>query len=142
MKEDRSFGIILVDRAKEDKFLLLKHNSGHWSHAKGHKEGNETDLESALRELKEESGIEDCEVSKLPEILEEYVFEQDGEKWHKVVKYFIAFTKNTNVKIQESEISEYKWATYEEAINTFNYDNNKEVLKKAKEYLDEYERTK
>ncbi|MBR6598855.1 MAG: NUDIX domain-containing protein, partial [Oscillospiraceae bacterium] len=39
--------------------LLIKHiNSGHWSFPKGHIEANETEQETALREIKEETGID------------------------------------------------------------------------------------
>ncbi len=133
--EDRSYGIILVLKGKEDRFLLLRHQAGHWSYPKGHKEGDETPLESALRELKEESGITDSRVSDHPPVFEEYMLNKEGKEYHKIVQYFISFTENDVVTIQQEEISEYKWATFEEAMETFTYENNKEVLKKAQEYL-------
>ena len=57
------------------------------------------------------------------------------DQWYDIVDYFIGFTKNKNVKIEENEIHQYKWATYEEALSTFQYESRKEVLKKALEYL-------
>ena len=51
------------------------------------------------------------------------------------VEYFFAFTKEDKVVIQEVEIQSYKWATYEEAIETFNYEETKNVLKIAQKYL-------
>ena len=67
--ERRSYGVIPVHNGK---FLLLKQNKGHWGFPKGHKEGNETDEECALRELKEESGIANCVLSDFPPIVRNY----------------------------------------------------------------------
>ncbi len=133
--EDRSYGIIAVHN---DRFLLLKQNKGHWGFPKGHKESNETDQESALRELKEESGITHCILSNFPPISEDYFLVDEGKSdWHKVVQYHIGFVENEDVSIEKAEIMDYKWATYQEALETLTYDNTKRVLKKAQEYLTE-----
>lgn len=134
MIEDKSYGVITVF---QNKFLILKQARGHWGFAKGHIEKGETEKESALRELKEEAGIVECELIDLPPISEEYEFEQDSSTYHKVVQYFVGVTKDDRVTIQQEEITDYRWATYEEALETLTYDNSKEVLKKAKQYLAE-----
>lgn len=131
--EDKSYGIIAVHN---DKFLLLKQNKGHWGFPKGHKEGNETDQESALRELKEETGITHCLLSNFPPISEDYFLVNEGKPdWHKVVQYFVGFVENEDVSIQKTEIMDYKWATFNEALETLTYDNNKKVLQKVQEYI-------
>ncbi|MBP6884049.1 MAG: NUDIX domain-containing protein [Candidatus Pacebacteria bacterium] len=131
--ERRSYGVIPVHNGK---FLLLKQNKGHWGFPKGHKEGNETDEECALRELKEESGIANCVLSDFPPISEDYYLVDEGKPdWHKVVKFFIGFIESDEVTIQREEIMDYKWATYEEALETLTYENNKKVLKEAAKFL-------
>jgi bis(5'-nucleosidyl)-tetraphosphatase len=136
VKEERSYGVILIFREKENKFLLIKNGSaGHWGFPKGHKEEGETDQETALRELKEEAGIENCEIIDSPELSEEYTFEQAGQKTHKITKYFIGFAESKEVKVQKEEIAGYKWATYEEAIGILTYENNKRVLKEAINFM-------
>lgn len=133
ISEDRSYGVIVLC---EDKFLLLRQNKGHWGFPKGHKEGNETDQESALRELKEESGIVHCTISDFPPISEEYFLVDEGRADQpKVVKYYIGFVKNEEVSIQTAEIMDYKWATYEDAFEILTYKNTKKVLQKAQEHL-------
>lgn len=133
MKEDKSYGVVAVH---DNRFLILRQNRGHWGFPKGHKEGNETDEESALRELEEESGIRDCVLLNLPPVSEEYnLVDEDKSDWHKTVKYFIGEVKNSEVAIEKDEIMDYKWATFDEAMETLTYQNTKEVLKKAHEYL-------
>jgi 8-oxo-dGTP pyrophosphatase MutT (NUDIX family) len=131
--EDRSYGVIVVHN---DKFLLLQQNKGHWGFPKGHKEGSETDQEAALRELSEEAGIANCVLADSPPISEEYNLVNEGKpNWHKVVQYFIGFVESDRVFIQKTEIMDYKWATYEEALKTLSYENNREVLREAKKLL-------
>jgi len=135
---DKSYGIILIFRKDnhEDRFLILRHNAGHWSFPKGHKEEGETSVEAALRELEEESGIKEIEFAKdTPVIKENYSFEKNGNHYDKTNEYFIAFTKDDIVKIQNSEINEYKWATYDEAVNTFTFEEPKGVLLEVKNIL-------
>jgi len=52
--------------------------------------------------------------------------------------------KDTTVKMQEDEIYDYKWATYDEAFETFDFqkESRRQVLKQAKKYLDQYESNK
>jgi|SRR3989344_656926 len=133
--EEKSYGIVVVLRDSEDMFLLLQHIAGHWGFPKGHKDGNETIKETALRELKEESGIVDCEIIDSPMISEEYTYEYNKNTHHKIVQYLVGFVKNKNISIQKGEIADYKWAKYDEALEILTYGNNKEVLRKAQEYI-------
>ncbi len=136
-EKDKSFGVILVLRKEgdEDRFLILHQTRGHWGFPKGHSEKEETPLESAIRELKEETGITDIDLIDLPKIVDKYSFELGGKYYDKTVEYFFAFTKEDKVVIQEVEIQSYKWATYEEAMETFNYEETKKVLTIAQKYL-------
>lgn len=60
MLHEKSCGAIVYRKSHGNtEILLIKHvNSGHWSFPKGHVEGNETELETAQREIKEETGID------------------------------------------------------------------------------------
>ena len=138
MNYEQTYGIVIVYREeKENLFLILQHedSEGSWSFPKGHHEGQETPKETALRELFEETGISEIDFMNVPLIHEEYTLNREHGEVIKKNDYFIGFTKNKNVKIEENEIHQYKWATYEEALSTFQYESRKEVLKKALEYL-------
>lgn len=135
MKEDKSYGVVTIYKGAEDLFLLLKQQDGHWSFPKGHPEGDEMPRESAMRELYEESGISDCEILNTPVFFEEYTFTDEDVPCHKIVEYFVGISLTQNVLIQEKEISEYRWVTYEDALNLFNYPEPKRVLREVVEYL-------
>ena len=61
MREEVSAGIILFNEIVDKEFLLLNYPSKHWDFVKGKMEKDETPLETALRETKEETGISDVE---------------------------------------------------------------------------------
>lgn len=142
-----AFGIVTVFKENNEyKFLLLLQDSKffNWSFPKGKKEPKEEPMGTALRELKEETGIEDIYILDFPMIVEEYEIQKENKIKHRINKYFLGIVKDKSVTIQENEIFEFKWATFEEAINTFGFqkENRIKVLEKAKEYLEEYERKK
>lgn len=60
MLHEKSCGAIVYRKSHGNtEILLIKHiNSGHWSFPKGHVEGNETEVETAIREIKEETAID------------------------------------------------------------------------------------
>ena len=60
MLHEKSCGAIVYRKYHGNlEILLIKHvNSGHWSFPKGHVEAGETEVETALREIKEETGID------------------------------------------------------------------------------------
>lgn len=134
---ERSAGVILVLRkdGAEDKFLLIKQLSGNWSFPKGHIEDGEDAKSAAIRELQEETGITKFKFAELPTLLEEYNFNHSGDIRHKVNEYFIAYALQEDVKIQEGEIVDYKWATFNEAMETFTFDDQKVIMKEVKKYI-------
>ena len=53
MQKEKSCGAIIYNKNKE--VLIVKHNAGHWDFPKGHVEENETEIQTAIREVKEET---------------------------------------------------------------------------------------
>lgn len=151
MPKEQCYGVIVVYRESTEleeekyKFLILLHTGleNNWSFPKGHVEDGETPVETALRELKEETGITDVSlIGSAPLFHEEYkIIRNLGEKL-KVNDYFIGFVKDKNAKIQPEEIRESAWLTFKEAMNRITYKERRSVLENAKAFLEEYERRK
>lgn len=135
MNAEVSCGVIVIYKEKPLKFLLLKQKIN-WSFPKGQIDQNENPKETALRELKEEAGIGKIKLLDLPMLIERYDVTRNGKKLPKICMYFVGLVDSKNVTIQESEISEYKWVSYEDAIKLFDYESRKKVLREAKEYLE------
>lgn len=112
--------------------LLIKHiNSGHWSFPKGHVEGNETEIETAMREIKEETGIDVI----IDQSFREIVTYSPRRDTHKEVVYFIAKAKNTDYTPQEDEIADIKWVEIGRAGSVLSYENDKSIVNKAKNFI-------
>lgn len=132
MKNEKSCGAIIVrEQDKEIQVLLVKHNAGHWAFAKGHVEGNETEEQTALREIKEETGLE----VKLDTNFRTSVRYSPMEDVEKEVIYFLAHKTYGDETPQLEEISQITWLSLEEAIKKVTFDRDKEVLQKVKRYL-------
>ena len=140
MKEinDTSYGVIVIRKDSDaDRFLLLHQTKGHWSFPKGHKEGNESDMEAIMRELKEETGIIECDLKTDKVFDESYSFYEGDVFVHKTNHYYLGYVgENVQITIQPEEVSEYAFATYEEAMEIFTHKEPKKVLEEVKNYLE------
>ena len=109
--------------------LLIKHTiGGHWSFPKGHVEAGETEEETALREIMEETSVE---VELCPGFREMVTYspKRDVQKY---VIYFLGRAKNFDYVPQESEIAQIKWVEINLAHAFLTYDNDKQLVNKAK----------
>ena len=132
MRKEKSCGAVIYKYIDNELFiLLLKHNLGHWSFAKGHVEDGETEQETAIREIKEETNLDVTINSDFRYVITYSPYEGAI----KDVVYFLATTNSDNIKAQQSEISEIKWFKYEDAISMITYEDDRKVLMKAIEYL-------
>lgn len=132
MIKEKSCGAVVYRKSNKIEFLLLKHNAGHYSFPKGHVENNETEEQTAIREIKEETNIE----VKLDTNFRYTVTYSPKPNITKDVIYFIAEKTNGIEKPQETEIQSLKWAEKEEALNLITYDNDKQILINAIKYLE------
>lgn len=116
--EDKSFGIIpLVQEGKEWKVLLILHRGGrHWAFPKGHGNAGETHQQAALRELKEETGLDVEKLLLETPLVENYRFRRKNEIVSKTVYYYPAIVTG-QLKLQQEEIQESKWVPLKEAQN-------------------------
>lgn len=133
MFHEKSCGAIVFRRFHGNiQILLIKHiNSGHWSFPKGHIENNETETETAVREIKEETGIDVYIDSGFRETVT-YSPRKDAKK---EVVYFVARARNYDYTPQLEEISEIRWVGIGQAHNLLVYDNDKLIVNKAKSFI-------
>ncbi len=135
MPIEKSAGfVIFKEKDKERFYLLLHYPEGHWDFPKGHIEKGEDLLETAKRELKEETGIENVEVISGFQKTIRYFFKRGKETVLKFVTFFLAKALDSKVKLS-FEHQGFKWLKFEEALNLLTFDNAKEVLRSAEEFL-------
>lgn len=122
---EKSCGAIIFN---EGKVLVVKQTSGFYGFPKGHVEIGETEKETAIREIKEETGL-DIKIISDKRYTQSYIVK---ENVHKDVVFFLASIENNNEKRQVEEIEEILWIDINEVENILTYDSLKELWKEAK----------
>ena len=135
METEKSAGIVLIrNNSDKNEFLLLNYPQGHWDFVKGKIEKNETLHEAAIRETREETGITNIEFFDGFEESVEYDFRFKKEDIHKKVIFFLAKTSEKNIKLSH-EHNDYIWLEYDDALKKTTFENARNVLIKANEFL-------
>lgn len=132
MKKEISCGCVIFDKDTHSKVLIVyEKDRNFWGFPKGHIEEGETEIQTALREVKEEVGIDVKILDEKYRYEINYIIE--NKQVDKTSVFYIAEPVDENVKItnQEAEIEDSKWVTVDEAFDTLTFDNTKEVLEKA-----------
>lgn len=130
---EHSCGAVVFRKINDEyRFLLIKNKrSNNWGFPKGHMEKGETREQTAVREVLEETGVH-------IEIYENFSYESQykiGSKIEKRVDVFLASTDDTQTVIQQEEIEDYIWLRYPEALATLRFDNDKDILIAAGDYM-------
>jgi len=137
MIEATSAGAILFrDTRGRREYLLLKSRPGDWEFPKGGVEGEEELQQTAIREVKEEAGIDDFRLLDGFREDYDYVFEANGKTIHKTVHLFIARSYEASAELS-SEHRDMQWRDYDQAVNTVTQDGPREILKEADAFINE-----
>ena len=132
MKKEKSCGAVTFYFRDNVIYYLIEHMAlGHYSLPKGHVEGSETEIETAKREIKEETNLEVTIDNNFRQVITYSPY----EGIIKDVVFFVAEIKSGNSNSQLSEVSDINFLPYKEAMNILTYDTDKEVLAKADVYL-------
>ena len=113
-----SAGVVVVRKSAEGWRFLLLRAFNHWDFPKGMVEQGEEPLAAAIREVREESMIEDLEFAWGEPCTQTGPYSRG-----KVARYFVARTRTTEVSLPvnpelgRAEHSEYRWVNYEEAMD-------------------------
>lgn len=132
MKKEKSCGAVIYRKNKgETEILLIKHkNGGHWAFPKGHVEKKETEAETALREIREETGLK----VKLDTGFRASVTYSPKPDVMKDVIYFAAKADSDDTKAQPEEVLDIRWEQPEQAMELVTFANDKDILKSFLEY--------
>jgi len=134
--EDESFGVVpLIEEGATWKVFLILHKEGnHWGFPKGHKQGIESPIQAATRELKEETGLDIVRLISEAPIGEQYQFRRKGKIILKKVYYFPALVSGEFIP-QIEEIREGRWMTFEEAMKQLTFKEGRSICKELMNIL-------
>jgi 8-oxo-dGTP pyrophosphatase MutT (NUDIX family) len=139
--EQARYGAGLTRTNAEIKFLILYHGHNYWNFPKGKIESEEKSFQTALREVKEETGLSrnDLKFNEYFKTYEKFVFWRrlgnKNVKVFKIVIFYLAETKKSQIKVSK-EHEGYGWFTYREAMKILNkYKDSQRVLAQAYRFL-------
>ncbi|MFW9929740.1 MAG: bis(5'-nucleosyl)-tetraphosphatase [Candidatus Thorarchaeota archaeon] len=127
LKEEKSIAAIVY---YQKEYLLLKYGLGHWEFVKGHIERDETEKDTIMRELEEETSITDASIIDGFSEKYDYYFTWGGNKIHKFVTCYLIKSNTQDVSLSYEHVG-YKWLPFKSARKQLTYDNAKRILTKA-----------
>jgi len=131
---EKSAGVVIFRKDKGNiYYLVLHYELGHWDFVKGKIEKNEELRQTVTREAKEETGIDDLKfIGEFKEKIE-YFFKKQDKTIFKTVIFFLAETKTKEIKLSYEHV-DFKWLSYDKAIEQLTFENAKRVLKEANDF--------
>ena len=129
-------GAVVINRENgETRYLLIANPSGIWGFPKGHMEAGETERETALREIREETGLDVQFLGDFRTADEHALLREGRPDVTKQITYFLAEYMGQSFRPQPGEISQISLMTFEEALDAFQYESSKRILREAAAYL-------
>ncbi|MEP7004090.1 MAG: NUDIX hydrolase [Chloroflexota bacterium] len=109
--------------------LLGRVNDGSWVLPKGTPGAGETLEQTALREVREETGLDVRILQPLGDMA--YSFAATGERVHKIVHFFLMEQTGGDPSLHDEEYDEVRWVSVPEARRMLSFDTYREVLERA-----------
>lgn len=127
-------GIIYTEIKSVRRYLIIQSTEGIYGFPKGHMENDETELETALREVFEETGIRAALIEDF-KLTDEHPLPNKKDVM-KHITYFVGKYENQEITIQETELKSAKLMTYDEAMEAFQFESSKKLLKDANRFIE------
>ncbi|MCL5411805.1 MAG: NUDIX domain-containing protein [Patescibacteria group bacterium] len=135
-KREYSGGGIVFKKEDDRVYILLAQHSRHhgWSFPKGLIDKGESMKEAALREVKEEGGVEAEIVDDVGE--SHYFYSQDGQKISKTVKFYLMKYLSGNIADHDWEVENAEWVPVDRVEEKLTFKTDKEIFQQVKKLLE------
>ena len=138
--EETSAGGLVVDRSGTTPRAVLigrldRRGAMKWSLPKGHIEPGETAEEAAVREIREETGIDGRVVAPLGTV--DFWFMLDSQRVHKTVHHFLLEALGGDLSDTDVEVDEVSWFPLDEVSGRLAFEDERRLLDRLPDLLDE-----
>jgi bis(5'-nucleosidyl)-tetraphosphatase len=118
------------ENIESSEFLLLKNKRGFWGFPQGHKEKGETEIQTLIREVSEETGITYLDIQSFVGRIRYSYFKADGMKAEKEVRFYFATTSTRQIRLS-AEHGGFMWVTFLDALSILDHRQLKSILVKG-----------
>jgi 8-oxo-dGTP pyrophosphatase MutT (NUDIX family) len=123
-------GVVLRGNGDETEVVIAGRDSDRtWVFPKGTPDRGETIEETAIREVREESGLDVEIVRSIGTI--DYWFAVPGERVHKIVHFFLMRSQGGDVSRHDHEYDDVRWVSVADARRMLTYDTYRDMLDRA-----------
>ncbi|HEX8157745.1 MAG TPA: NUDIX domain-containing protein [Solirubrobacteraceae bacterium] len=133
MASEFSAGGVVLNDAEEIVVIVPTRRASDGSRVlalpKGHPDGRESPAEAALREVREEAGVDAEVVDSLGEV--RYWYQRDGRRIAKVVEFFRLRYVSGDVDDHDHEVEHARWLPASEAAKTLTYAGERDMVREA-----------
>ncbi len=131
---EKSCGAVVFTKVNgKIRYLLVSNLLGIYGFPKGHVEANETETQTALREVYEETNLR-IELIDGFKTTDEHAIPGKKDTVKRIV-YFLGYYENQDIVHQKEELSGACLVGYSEALELFQFESSKRILKEANDYL-------
>ena len=108
-----------------------------WQLPKGLVDKGESTEDAAIREVREEAGIDTEIVTRIDKVEYWYFWKENGQRirYHKFVYFYLLRYKAGDVRDHDHEVNEARWVNIDDAIEMLAFANEKKIMEKAKELI-------
>ena len=133
MKQEKSCGAVIFREENTRRYyLILKSTQGHTTLCKGHVEGNETEHETAAREIMEETGLSVEFISGFRQL----ITYSPCPGVMKDVVFFLARAGSGDVTCQPEEVAQADFVSLDGALEKLTHASDRDILQKADAFLE------
>jgi 8-oxo-dGTP diphosphatase len=130
-----------INKGSIEVCLIAKKDMRVWALPRGRVEPGETPEQTAIREVREETGFTAKVSEKIDEINFHFYSKTDDKLIHRLVHFYLMPWEGGELGPLDKEVDVAQWYPIDEAIRTLKYENEKEVLRKARRLLKKEEKS-
>lgn len=127
MTQEKSCGAVIFVGGAERRYLVLHSTQGHYTLCKGHVEEGETERETAIREIAEETGLS----VRFVDGFRETITYAPRPQVQKLVVFFLAEADSEAIRCQPEEVADAAFLPFGEALARLTHDSDRDILTAA-----------